>query len=137
MTVVYGPGHVRTVLGLCKVIESVCLFVGIILVASKGWTNDLLDAYYAGTIIGLILSVLILVASMTEIGHSLNKALALQYIVHCVLFIYLIIVSAILVARRYHNVHTAAGAFGLIGGFVYLIDTFVSYKSYGNRLICM
>jgi len=132
--VVYGTSHSKSILGILKIVEIITCLIGVILVAVRTtWPNDLINAFYAGTVIGIILSLLIYVLSLTEAGHSLNGLLKFQFVSHLCLFIYLVIVSSIMIVRWYSNYHRAGGIFGLIAAVVYLIDAGISYKAYDVR----
>ncbi|KAH1014155.1 hypothetical protein HUJ04_003041 [Dendroctonus ponderosae] len=112
--VVYGTSHAKSVLGILKFLEILTCLLAVILVAVKGWPNDLINAFYAGTIIGIILSLLILVLSLTEAGHSLNGLLRYQFVSHLLMFVYLLIVSSILIARYYSSYHRAGAVSGYL-----------------------
>lgn len=84
--------------------------MGIILVVVGGtWTNSLVDAFYAGTVIAIIVSVVILIVCSTGSAQSVLSVLKHQYIIGAILFIYLLVVSAIMTDRYYTKYHRVGG----------------------------
>ncbi|XP_030767895.1 uncharacterized protein LOC115891545 [Sitophilus oryzae] len=133
--VVYGSSHFRSLLGILKLGEILSCLIAVCIVASKFHYNyDIVKAFYAGTVIGIILSAVIFGLSSTESAHSLNNSLKLQCFVLAILFLYNIIVSSIFLSDfRGWSAIEAAGAFGLIASFLYLVDSILTFKAYGLR----
>lgn len=73
------------------------------------WTNSLVDAFYAGTVIAIIVSVVILIVCSTGSAQSVLSVLKHQYIIGAILFIYLLVVSAIMTDRYYSKYHRVGG----------------------------
>ncbi|XP_066253523.1 uncharacterized protein [Euwallacea similis] len=131
-TVIFGSGHATSVLGLLKLAEIISCLLGVILVlAGSLWTNDLINAFLAATCIGIIISGIIFIYCSSTSASSNLKALRYNFVLLGALFIFLIIVSPIVISKYYTKCHTAGGVFGLIGSLLYFIDAGISYKSYG------
>jgi hypothetical protein len=62
-----------------------------------------------GTAIGLIVSFLILLLHITKAGRPLQGFLAFQLYLNLILFLYLVIVSAVLLSKHYGARYTAGG----------------------------
>ncbi|XP_066139188.1 uncharacterized protein [Euwallacea fornicatus] len=131
-TVIFGSGHATSILGLLKIIEIISCLLGLILALVGGtWTNSLLDAFFAATCIGIIISGIIFIYCSSASASSNLKVLRYNFTLLGALFVFLLIVSSILIAKYYTKYHKAGGIFGLIASLFYLIDCGLSYKSYG------
>ncbi|XP_060517356.1 uncharacterized protein LOC132696510 isoform X3 [Cylas formicarius] len=130
MTVVYGSGYVRSVLGICKLVELIFLVVAIILTAIDGRKNELIKCFEGGIVVGIVVSTIIFFLCVTKLGKYVEGVLLYQHILLFILFIYLVIVSSILISQLYGNLFIAGGEFGLISAIVFLIDALVCYNSF-------
>ncbi|KAL1494267.1 hypothetical protein ABEB36_009891 [Hypothenemus hampei] len=131
-TVVYGPGHMRTAIGIFKVCEAILCLIGIILqVIAFSWQPALIQAFYAATSIGIIISLTIFIFSINvKTANALNGFLMFQYVVLVALFIFLLVVSSVLASKYWGNTSKAAAVFGIIASIVYLIDGVFAYRAY-------
>ncbi|XP_063934613.1 uncharacterized protein LOC135146368 [Zophobas morio] len=136
-TVTYGTGHIKTTQGIIKICESVICFIGLILIAIDGWSSDLTNAYVVGTAVGLIISFLILILHVTKAGRPLQGFIAFQLYFNILIFIYLLIVSAVLLSKHYNDRHMAGGSFGIIAAILYLVDTVDCYRNDSSVLFCI
>ncbi|CAH1369421.1 hypothetical protein MTP99_010863 [Tenebrio molitor] len=135
-TIVYGTGHIKTSQGIIKICECVICFIGLILIAIDGWSIDLINAYVVGTAIGLIVSFLILLLHITKAGRPLQGFLAFQLYLNLILFLYLVIVSAVLLSKHYGARYMAGGSFGIIAAVLYLLDAIDCYRIDPSPLFC-
>ncbi|XP_044266604.1 uncharacterized protein LOC123012628 [Tribolium madens] len=135
-TIVYGTGHIKTSQGIIKIAEAVVCFIGLILIAIDGWSRDLTNAYVVGTAVGLVISFLLLILHITKAGRPLQGFLAFQIYYNVVLFIYLLVVSAIILSENYNNRYMAGGSFGTIACVLYLVDAIDCYRTDPSPLFC-
>lgn len=83
--------------------------IGLILIAIDGWSRDLTNAYVVGTALGLVVSFLILILHITKAGRPLQGFLSFQIYFNVALFIYLLVVSAVILSEQYNNRYMAGG----------------------------
>ncbi|XP_050309723.1 uncharacterized protein LOC126745778 [Anthonomus grandis grandis] len=139
--VVYGRNHIRTHLGILKLLEILFCLLGALLVGIEAnWKSVIttVNAFYAATVLGLIISAIILSLSCSStLGLYCNKLLRRQFYILFFLFIFNLNVSSLLIDKFPDNkVIVAGGVIGLLAAIIYLIDAILSYKTYGVTHLC-
>nr|CAI5822202.1 unnamed protein product [Callosobruchus analis]CAI5836312.1 unnamed protein product [Callosobruchus analis] len=123
----YGKDYVKTPIGICKFLEIIFCIV-VIALCGRTYADDLLNSLFAGGIVGLILSFLILILSVAA-GPQCDGILKYQWLTHFLCAV-LLLVTGIMTCIDYskYDKILCAGIFAILAGVVFLVDCVLCFK---------